>query len=86
MGRPPIKGAIFFIALPLLSACDQFDTSYTLYRDSMALDNAQIDVASFDAADGAEYNAENCRIAQDLFASQPGVKVRYWCEKGRFKR
>ena len=82
MVRPPI----LFIALPLLSACDQFDTSYTLYRDSMALEKARIHVASFDAADGAEYNAENCSIAQDLFASQPGVKVRYWCEKGRFKR
>src|SRR3954451_24820841 len=68
------------------AACDQFDTSYTLYRDSMALEKARIHVASFDAADGAEYNAENCRVAQDLFASQPGVKVRYWCEKGRFKR
>jgi hypothetical protein len=41
-------------------------------------------VATFDAAEDKDYNRNNCEIARDLFASQPGVQVRYWCERGRF--
>ena len=26
----------------------------------------------------------NCDIARQLFQNQPGVTVRYWCERGRF--
>lgn len=71
------------IGLPLVvMGCS--DTSYTLYRSS-AIAEMRIHVASFDAADGEGYNNENCRIAAELFAEQPGVTVRYWCEKGRFK-
>ena len=49
--------------------------------------------------DNAKYNLANCEFAQELFtSSQPhfrsyrsntvaagSIKVRYWCEKGRFK-
>ncbi len=42
-------------------------------------------VAAFDAADGDAYNRENCLTAADLFAGQPGVTVRNWCEQGRFR-
>lgn len=59
--------------------------SYTLYRNSIFDGNMRVHVASFDSKDGDAYNSENCRIAADLFQSQPGVKVRYWCEKGAFK-
>ena len=64
------------------------DDVYTLYRDS-ALVNGQemrIHVATFDAVDGESYNRENCQIGQGLFQNQPGVTVRYWCEKGRFRK
>jgi len=73
--------------------------AYTLIRSSVAdqmlegkLDPnnkeppLRIHVATFDAAEGAKYNAENCEIARDLFESQPGVTVRYWCEKGRYQK
>jgi hypothetical protein len=46
----------------------------------------RIHVATFDAADGDKYNRENCNLARDLFAQQPGVTVKYWCETGRFRR
>jgi hypothetical protein len=62
---------------------------YTLYRSSPTIETisgegARIHVATFDAADGADYNRENCEAARSLFVSQPGVVVRYWCERGRF--
>lgn len=61
---------------------------FTLYRSS-AITNGEsmrIHVASFDASDGEKYNSENCEVAKVLFQNQPGVTVRYWCEKGYFKK
>lgn len=61
----------------------------------------RIHIATFDAVplknidDNARYNLANCEFAQDLFnASQPHyrgsiystIKIKYWCEKGRFKK
>ena len=59
--------------------------SYTLYRSGVNLPNLRIHVASFDSSDGTDYNKGNCEIASERFQSQPGVEVKYWCEKGRFK-
>ena len=64
---------------------------YTLYRNSPTVgtisgDDARIHVATFDAAKDKDYNKNNCETARDLFASQPGVAVRYWCERGKFTR
>ena len=42
-------------------------------------------VATFDAKGDEAVNRENCDIAQDLFAEQPGFAFRWWCEKGRFR-
>jgi len=58
-------------------------------------------VATFDAnisglttSDIAKYNQANCEFSQELFnANQPhyrdtkigAVKLRYWCEKGRYR-
>jgi hypothetical protein len=58
---------------------------YTLYRNSPEFADMRIHVATFDAAEDKDYNRQNCEIARDLFASQPGVRVRYWCERGRFQ-
>ena len=68
-----------------LSGCDSSTRTYTLYRNSVAATEARYHVASFDAADGEDYNRENCFIARDLFAAQPGVMVKYWCELGRYR-
>ena len=62
---------------------------YTLYRNSPTVgtisgDGARIHVATFDAAEDKDYNRDNCETARDLFASQSGVMVRYWCERGKF--
>jgi hypothetical protein len=71
----------------VLSACGVPDTHvYTLYRDSVGDQNMRIHVASFDAVDGEAYNNENCEMVRDLAQARPWVKVRFWCEKGRFKK
>ena len=62
---------------------------YTLHRNSPTVgttsgDDTRIHVATFDAAEDKDYNRDNCETARDLFASQPGVMVRYWCERGKF--
>jgi hypothetical protein len=86
-----------FILVPvLLLACDNSSPKgviYTLYRNSPTIgsnsgEDARIHVATFDAAEGEgkDYNRGNCEIARDLFSSQPGVTVRYWCERGRFSK
>jgi hypothetical protein len=50
------------------------------------MDDVRIHVATFDAAEGEGYNRENCDTASQLFQAQPGIKVRYWCEKGRYRK
>lgn len=70
------------------------DSVYTLVRSS-AVDQGpfaelgrkplRIHVTTFDAKDGEAFNAENCEIARQLFQAQPGVTVRFWCERGRFR-
>ena len=59
---------------------------YTLYRSSPTLggNTWRIHVATFDSVDGTEYNRDNCEVAKDLFQSQPGISVTYWCERGYF--
>ena len=70
-------------AIPLDPTGDVF----TLYRNSAVDKNMRVHVASFDVANGGDgYNDENCRIAAGLFQAQEGVTVRYWCEKGRFRK
>lgn len=71
------------VAALSLAGCDAQSSAFTLYRSSVT-GPMRIHVATFDAADGADYNRENCQVALGLFQAQPGVKVRYWCEKGRF--
>jgi hypothetical protein len=75
--------------LPLIygSSIVSSDVSVTLYRGSMVGGGEmRVHVATFDAAEREDYNQNNCEIARGLFASQSGVKVTYWCEKGRYKK
>ena len=60
--------------------------AFTLYRNSITDENMRIHVATFDATDGEAYNRGNCEQAQLLFQAQTGVKTKFWCEKGRFKK
>jgi hypothetical protein len=70
----------------LLTACGE--NVYTLYRNSATNggESWRMHVATFDAKEGEAYNMGNCQIAQELFQKQPGISVRYWCEKGNFKK
>ena len=76
--------AVSLVLVPV--ACTPLDGDiYTLYRSSVTSADLRIHVATYDADEGEAYNRENCQIGAELFQSQPGVKVRYWCEKGRFR-
>ena len=68
----------------LLSACSDGGETYTLYRGSTVGD-MRIHVATFDAAEGGDYNQTNCKIAAELFVAQPDVSVTYWCEIGSYR-
>jgi len=64
----------------------------TLYRNSPVIENERIHIATFDSSIKAwggtvfSYNWENCMTAAKLFQEQPGVKTRFWCEKGPHKK
>ncbi|MEX8518687.1 MAG: hypothetical protein AB3X44_09255 [Leptothrix sp. (in: b-proteobacteria)] len=80
---------IFAVAIVVtsLSGCGASEGDiFTLYRNSVLDENLRIHVATFDASDGDKYNKENCVQAQALFQAQPGIKTKFWCEKGRFKK
>jgi hypothetical protein len=76
------------LVLLTLSACSgaKDETVFTLYRSSVLNENMRIHVASFDARDGRDYNAENCEQARQLFQAQDGVTTRFWCELGRYRK
>ena len=76
----------FFCASAAVAGGALEDDVHTLYRNSLTDRNMRIHVATFDTADGGSYNHENCALAAKLFQSQPGVKTKFWCEKGRFKQ
>lgn len=79
------------LAALAVTACDGGigSPTYTLYREGLFPENGRVDrihMATFDADQPGEYNRENCFITRELFQSQPGVTVRYWCELGRFRK
>ena len=79
-----MKACAILLVGATLAGCT--DTSYTLYRNSVIDQGLRVHVASFNAADGEAYNRENCDIAARLFQQQPGVTVKYWCEKGAYRK
>ena len=64
------------------------DDVFTLYRSSAVSGGSiwRVHIATFDASDGKAYNLENCETAKSLFENQQGVTIRYWCEKGYFRK
>ncbi len=70
----------------ILLGCSGSDSKYTLYRNSVTDENLRVHVATFDAESGNDYNMGNCMIAQELFQKQPGIKTKFWCERGNFKK
>ncbi|WP_192884642.1 hypothetical protein [Paramagnetospirillum kuznetsovii] len=76
---------VLLIGFRALAADPSIGTPYTLYRNSVTDPNMRLHIATFDAMERETYNFENCRVAAELFQAQPGVKTKFWCEKGRFK-
>ena len=64
------------------------DDVFTLYRSSVVLggETWRIHFATFDSSDGEAYNLENCEVTKSLIQKQPMITVRYWCEKGYFRK
>ena len=79
-----IKKVVLFLVVALVG-CDSND-NYILYRNSVTDETMRLHVASFDASEGHSYNMGNCQIAQELFQKQDGVKTKFWCEKGKYKK
>ena len=80
-----IKNALTFLLLVLV-ACDSSNNFYTLYRNSVTDETMRLHVATFDSSEGHAYNMGNCQTAQELFQKQDGVKTKFWCEKGSYKK
>jgi len=80
-----IKNALPVLLLVLV-ACDSSNNFYTLYRNSVTDETMRLHVATFDSSEGHEYNMGNCHTAQELFQKQDGVKTKFWCEKGSYKK
>lgn len=80
----------------LMTACSESDTSesqvFTLYRNvpsdkAFRVHVATFDSDHFDAAMSEFVNKKNCEQAQALFQGSPNwVGVKFWCEKGSFKK
>jgi hypothetical protein len=74
------------IALAMISTaggCQAADTeTFRLYRNSALDPDMRVHVATFDSREGEKFNRQNCDIVRRLFATQPGITVRYWCENG----
>lgn len=58
---------------------------YTLYRSSPVDSAMRVHWATFDANQSDGYNQENCLAGAEAMMAIPGVTVRYWCEKGRYR-
>jgi hypothetical protein len=79
------------VALPATAGADfgsrtLADKVYTLYRNNVEAPHARTHVATFDADADAKTNRENCEFVTRLYQAQPGVNVKYWCEKGYYRR
>lgn len=77
-----------FLMVALVAGCSAPSGDvYTLYRNSLLDTTMRIHIATFDAREsGQTYNQENCMLAAELFSRQQGVKTKFWCEKGGYKK
>jgi hypothetical protein len=72
------------------------DTPTQKHDESLRIHVATFDARPFNSTEeSAKYNLANCEFAQELFsANQPhyrgnmysAIKIKYWCEQGRFKK
>ena len=67
------------------------DEVATLYRSSSLGDHFRFHMATFDSIEETEkgrfdYNWGNCLLVRDVLKNRPGVDIKYWCEKGYFRK
>ena len=87
--RGHMRYLLFLAIAAVVASCSPSgseERTYTLYRNSVTDSNMRLHIATFDASEKEEYNRENCDTAGKLFGAQAGVKTRFWCEKGKYKR
>jgi predicted lipoprotein with Yx(FWY)xxD motif len=85
---------VALLAMPVAAQTQEEEAIATLYRSSVIIENARLHIATFDAdiksggpgGSRFAYNWGNCMTAADLFQKQDGVKTRFWCEKGRYRK
>jgi hypothetical protein len=89
--------ALLVISLILaFSGCARRDEGvYTLYRtldnEYMRVHVATFDANQVDAAEREKFNSQTCQAVADMFTAElkrgrMGLKVKFWCEKGRFRK
>lgn len=61
-----MSGLCIMIAGAVLLGCSD-GAVYTLYRNSLVMENARLHVATFDSTDGEKYNSENCLLKSPSF-------------------
>jgi hypothetical protein len=94
-----MRNILILLVCLIFIGCSDRDDVYTLYKQypgNSAL--SRVHVATFDSKDVKDltelfgsYNMANCEIAQELFQKQEefamsGEKVKFWCEKGYYKK
>jgi hypothetical protein len=97
-----ISTSLVTVAVALgLAACSEKSFPeleiYTLYSSNYPSDVGRSGVATFNLANIPELNGQICQEAADLFQADfekrkrekgwgANTKMRYWCEKGGFKK
>lgn len=75
------------LAAAMSLTCSSSSQTYTLYRNSVVNDSLRVHVATFDAGESEIYNRDICNEVSALMHAKSGpVKLRYWCEKGRYRK
>ncbi|MEQ5872599.1 hypothetical protein J4E08_22310 [Sagittula sp. NFXS13] len=79
------EAMVLWLVLAGAGLADGVAQPFTLYRSSLVDPMMRVHIATFDAeVRGTTYNQANCLTAADLFMSQEGVSLRFWCEPGRY--
>ena len=68
----------------LLAACG--DSTYTMYRSNAKDPKAREYFATFGSNGNEKDNQVNCDLSSTLLTMQRTSQLRYWCEKGPFKK
>lgn len=93
MSRFLITVLLMVIMFIWVSACCKSPASatdtQTLYRNSILDPSMRIHVATFDSAEGGEfnpdYNRAACSETAKLYQENDSAQKDWWCEKGSFR-